>query len=199
MPVSSRLCISIVAAAVLAGCSGPDNPVVISAAGIAKAASPGEISSAEQNAANAHVQGRTARLTALCADIETRFSDARALKSQAAEVEELGLAVGHDIVSARHKACIAFHAEAAGHAESAYRLFFEAAILSLTERRFIRENGGGPPTVLSDTLHYGVLQAILRLRAAGHAAVIQRAGSEMVTSQTCADLRRQAPGHIQCR
>ncbi len=189
----------IAAALVLSACkTGYDNPLVLGTLVVADAVDGGEPTGAQQRQWNADAQNAVARLTALCAGIETGYRDTAALKARAAEAEYLGLAVGHTVMNTRHKACVAFHAEAAGHYDTAYRLFFGAAIDSAYDRRWAREHGT-PPKILGDELHYAILDAIVRLRAAGHAIDIYHVGSEMVTDYTCERLRREAPQYATCR
>ena len=189
------------AAAVLLGACkrGFDNPIVLGTLAAAQVVTGDGMDSAEEERLNGEHQEKVARLRALCAAIETEYRDSALLRSRAEEAEYLGLAVGHDIMEPRHRACVAFHAEAAGHFETAYRLYFSAAIDSLFEREWIAEHGGGPPIHLSDTMHYAVLDAILRLRTSGHAIEIYHVGASKVTSYTCARLRREAPGIATCR
>ena len=184
--------------AVLGGCkSGYDNPVVLGTLAAASVFDDG-MSQAEEDRLNARNQDNVARLRALCAGLDTRLANLPALRPNAAEVEALGLAIGEDIMSASSKACVAFHAESLGHWQTAYRLYFGAAIASLYERGWIAEHGGTPKE-LSDPVHYGVMNAILRLRAAGRAYAIYHIGQEKVTGYTCADLRRQAAWAATCR
>lgn len=203
--MSSRLRAAVTLAALfgvavlLGACKrGYDNPVVIATAAAAGALNNEGPSQAEQDQWNHDAQAALAALRARCEGIETRYRDTPALKTSAAEVQRLGLAVGHDIMEARLKACVAFHAQAAGDADTAYRLFFSAAIDSAYDREWVAEHGGRPK-VLSDPLHYGVLDAILRLRAEGHAIEIYHVGADKVTSYTCARLRREAPQYATCR
>lgn len=190
------LCIAAVA---LGACQrGYDNPIVLGTLVVADAVSGEGPSEADQRQWNADAQKAVADLKALCTGIETGYRDTATLKANAARAEALGLAVGHNIMDARMKACVAFHAESAGHFEPAYRLFFGAAIDSAYDRKWATEHGT-PPKVLPDVLHYAVLDAIIRLRAAGHAIDIYHVGSEMVTGYTCAQLRREAPQYATCR
>lgn len=188
----------ILAIAGLGGCSGYENPVVLATIAVAEAASHDGIGEAEQRRLNAQAQENVARLRMLCAGLETDYRDTASLRSRAAEVEQLSLAVGHDVMEPRSKACVAFHAEAVGHFDAAYRLFFGAAIEALWERRGIAEHGGSPE-LLTDALLYPVLDAIIRLRNGGHAVEIYHVGSEMVTGYACAQLRRDAPYIATCR
>lgn len=188
------------AAAVLLGAckKGYDNPIVLGTLAAAQAVTGDGMNPAEEERLNREHQGKVTRLKALCANLESEYRDAALLKSRAEEAEYLGLAVGHDIMAPRHRACVAFHAEAAGHYDVAYRLFFSAAVDSLYEREWIAEHGGAP-THLSDTLHYAVLDAILRLRKGGHAFEIYHVGASKVTTYTCARLRQEAPTIATCR
>ena len=197
--IAATVAVLCVAAGLLGACQrGYDNPIVLGTIAVADAVSGEGPSEADQRKWNADAQKAVADLTALCAGIETGYRDKTALKANAARAEALGLAVGHDIMDPRKKACVAFHAEAAGHFDTAYRLFFGAAIDSAFDRKWAAEHGT-PPKVLPDVLHYAVLDAIIRLRAAGHAVEIYHVGSEMVTGYTCARLRREAPGIATCR
>lgn len=185
--------------AVLAACkSGYDNPVVLATLAAAEAVNGEGMSKAEEDRLNAEAQAALARLKALCAGIDIRLADLAALRPAAAEAERLGTAIGDAVMSPASRACVGFHAEAAGHDRRAYALYFSAAIDSLYERGWVAEHGGVPKE-LSDRLHYGVLNAILRLRAAGQAYEIYHVGSAKVTDFTCADLRRQAPWAATCR
>lgn len=186
-------------AAALAACSrGYDNPVVLTTLAAAEALNGEGMSKAEENRLNAEAREAVARLKALCAGIDTRLGDLAALRPAAAEAERLGTAVGDATMSAANRACVGFHAEAAGHHRRAYALYFSAAIDSLYERDWIAEHGGAPKE-LSDRLHYGVLNAILRLRAAGQAYDIYHVGQARVTGYTCARLKREAPWAATCR
>lgn len=184
----------------LAACSrGYDNPIVLGTLAAAEAVS-GEdsISRAEENRLNAENQTNVARFRTLCAGIDARLADIAALRPHAPEIARLTSAIGEQILSADGKACAGFHAESTGAFRAAYRLYFGAAVESMSERSWIAENGG-TPRQLSDRLHYGVMNAILRLRAAGHAYDIYHVGSERVTGFTCADLKRQAAWAATCR
>jgi hypothetical protein len=191
--------LALLAALALAACTkGYDNPIVLGTLAAASAVE-GGMSEAEEDRLNAENQSNVARLRASCAGIDARLGDLNALRPAAAEVERLGTQIGDDILSSASKACVGFHAEAAGHTRRAYALYFGAAINSLYERDWIAEHGGGPPKELSDRLHYGVLNAILRLRTAGQAYDIYHVGQEKVTGFTCARLRREAPWAATCR
>ncbi|MFT3809811.1 MAG: hypothetical protein QM698_07815 [Micropepsaceae bacterium] len=195
-----RAAAALAGALALAACSrGYDNPIVLGTLAAAEAVS-GEdrISRAEENRLNAENQTNVARFRTLCAGIDTRLSDLPVLKANAPEVARLTRAIGEQILAADGKACAGFHAESMGAFPDAYRLYFGAAVESMSERSWIAEHGGTPKQ-LSDRLHYGVMNAILRLRAAGHATDIYHVGSERVTGYTCADLKREAPSAATCR
>lgn len=186
-------------AVLLGACKrGYDNPIVLATIAVADAVNNEGPSQAEQDQWNRDAQAALAALRARCDGIEAWYRDTARLKAHAAEVQRLGLAVGHDIMEQRLKACVAFHAEAAGDYETAYKLYFVAAVDSLYERGWIAEHGGAPK-LLTDPLHYGVIDAILRLRAAGHAREIYHIGADKVTSYTCARLRAEAPQYATCR
>ncbi len=193
-----RSAATLACALLLAACSrGYDNPIVLGTLAAAEAVSGDGMSRAEENRLNAENQSNVARFRTLCTGIDTRLSDLPALKPNAPEVMRLTSGIGENILSADGKACAGFHAESLGRFEDAYRLYFGAAVESMSERSWIAEHGGKPDQ-LSDRLHYGVMNAILRLRAGGHAADIYHVGSERVTGYTCARLKREAPWAATC-
>lgn len=177
---------------------GYSHPAVIATAAVASAFDDDGISDAEERRLNERAHAAYRALTSICDAMEAAFPARAALAERAVQVEELGLVVGHDIMQPRLKACVAFHAEAARHFEQAYRLFFFAAVESAYDREWAAAHGT-PPKVMSDSLHYRVLAAILRLRAAGHAADIYHVGAVKVTGYTCDRLRREAPQFADCR
>ncbi len=190
---------ALLAAAFLAGCApGYDNPVVLATLATVGAVSGEGMSRAEENRLNAEHRDNVKRIRALCTGIDARLGDLASLRPAAAEVMRLGTSIGDDVMSPDTQACVAFHAEAAGDLRRAYRLYFKTAIASLYEREWVAHNGGAPK-LLSDRLHYGVMNAILRLRAAGQAYDIYHIGKEKVTGYTCADLRREAAWAATCR
>lgn len=186
-------------AVLLSGCErGYGHPAVIATAAVASVFNDDGISSAEERRRNDRAFEAARRLGAVCDAMDASFPARAILAARAAEIEELGLIVGHDIMDARGKACVAFHAEAAAHFEVAYRLFFFAAVDSAYDREWAAEHGTRPK-LFSDAMHYRVLAAILRLRAAGHAKEIYHIGADKVTSYTCDRLRREAPEYADCR
>lgn len=194
-----RALAALAGALALAACSrGYDNPVVLGTLAAAEAVNGEGMSRAEENRLNAENQTNVTRFRTLCAGIDTRLSDLPALKPYAPEVMRLTSSIGENILSPEGKACAGFHAESLGRFDDAYRLYFGAAVNSMSERSWIAEHGGTPDQ-LSDRLHYGVMNAILRLRAAGHDREIYHVGSERVTGYTCADLRREALWAATCR
>lgn len=177
---------------------GYGHPAVVATMAVATAFETDGVSEAEQRRLNKRSADAVSRLRAVCDAMAASFPDRPALAAAAAEVEALALIVGHNVMEAQLKACVAFHAEAAGHYDVAYRLFFFAAIDSAYDRDWATEHGT-TPKVLSDDMHYRVMAAILRLRAAGHATDIYHIGAEKVTGYTCARLKREAPHYADCR
>ena len=190
---------SLAGALLLTACTrGYDNPIVLGTLAAAEAVNGEGMSRAEENRLNAENRSNVARLRTLCAGIDTRLSDLPALTPNAPEVARLASAIGEPTLSPDSKACAGFHAESAGAFSDAYRLYFGAAVESLSERSWIAEHGGQAEE-LSDRLHYGVMNAILRLRAGGHAYDIYHVGADRVTGYTCARLRREAAWAATCR
>ncbi|HRK70391.1 MAG TPA: hypothetical protein PLA85_02305 [Micropepsaceae bacterium] len=156
------------------------------------------LSASEERALNERQAQSAATMERICATIETRMRDMAALKPDAAAVLDAAGALGPDTMRQRFMACTGFHAEAAGDFTFAWRMYFYAAMNSLWQREGEAERGQDPEGDLGDALHYGVLDAILRLRAAGHDSGLYYVGKERLDNLTCAQLRREAPQYTQC-
>lgn len=181
------------------GCPESNPAAAVILLGAAAVADDGNgLTAAEERALDARQAQSVATLERVCATIEARMRDRAALKPDAASVLEAAGALGPDTMGQRFMACTGFHAEAVGDFALAWRMYFYAAMNSLWQREGEAERGQNPEGDLGDALHYGVLDAILRLRAAGHDAGLYYVGKERLDNLTCAQVRREAPHLTQC-
>lgn len=181
------------------GCPESNPAAAVVLYGAAAVAGDGNgLTSAEERALDERQAQSVATLERVCATIELRMRDMSALKPDAASVIDAAGALGPDTMRQRFMACTGFHAEAVGDFAFAWRMYFYAAMNSLWQREGEAERGEDPEGDLGDALHYGVLDAILRLRAAGHDAGLYYIGKERLDQLTCTALRQEAPQYTEC-
>lgn len=181
------------------GCPESNPAAMVVLLGAAAVAGDGNgLTAAEERALNDRQAQSAATMKRICGTIEMRMRNMAALKPDAASVLDAAGALGPDTLQQRFMACTGFHAEAVGDFALAWRMYFYAAMNSLWQREGEAERGQDPEGELGDALHYGVLDAILRLRAAGHDAGLYYVGKERLDNLTCTQLRREAPQYTQC-
>ncbi len=182
------------------GCPESDPATAAIILGAAAIAGDGNgLTAAEEREMNERQRDYAATMNRICGTLESRLGNMASLAADAPAVLAAAKGMGADTLEKRNMACAGFHAEATGDFEFAWRMYFYAAMNSLFQREGEAERGEDPEGDLGDRLHYAVLDAILRLRAAGHDGNLYYVGKERLDNLTCAQLRREAPQFTHCR